>query len=501
MYLLGLDIGSSSVKVALVSTATTEMVAMAQSPNTEMEIASPHEGWAEQHPDLWWTHLVAACQDLAALHPEKMKAVQAIGISYQMHGLVLLDENDEILRPAIIWCDSRAVEIGEAAFAEIGQSTCLHHLLNSPGNFTASKLRWVQENEPETYAKVAVAMLPGDFIAFKLTGIVATTASGLSEGILWDYLEQAPAQLVMNQYEIDSGLLPQVLPTFGEQGKVTPQVAQALGLPSGIPVSYRAGDQPNNALSLHVLNPGEVAATGGTSGVVYGVVEEPLFDPESRVNGFLHVNHLPEKPRIGVLLCINGAGIQFSWLRRMTSHQPLSYTDMSLAAEEIPVGSSGISMLPFGNGAERMLGNKALGAHIHNLDFNRHHIGHLYRAALEGIAFSFVYGLEIMKGMGMETTRLKVDSHNLFQSQVFSQTIANLSRCQIDMLDTNGAIGAARGAGFGAGIYQTLDEAVGRQRILKQYHPQDETQPFEVAYQRWKQLLQESIQNPIFSAL
>ncbi|MEL7533473.1 MAG: FGGY family carbohydrate kinase [Bacteroidota bacterium] len=493
MYLLGFDIGSSSVKAALVSIKDTSSVAMTQSPKIEMEISAPQAGWAEQDPRKWWHHLCMATHQLSAEHPEKMKEVKAIGLSYQMHGLVLLDEQHEVLRPSIIWCDSRAVEIGEKAFHEMGKKECLYHMLNSPGNFTASKLRWVQENEPAIYDKASWAMLPGDYIASRLCGTITTTASGLSEGILWDFRKDAPADLLLDYYDLNPSLIPQQVPTFGIQGKLSASAAEALGLPAGIPLSYRAGDQPNNALSLNVLHPGELAATGGTSGVVYGVVEEATYDPQSRVNGFLHVNHQKDDPRIGILLCINGAGIQYSWLRKLTGGENISYQAMGEEAASIAIGAEGLCILPFGNGAERMLGNKEVGAQIHNLNFNQHSRAHLYRAGLEGIAFSFVYGLEILQEMGLEVKNLKVDSQNLFQSPIFGQTIANLSGAKIEMLDTNGAVGAARGAGYGAGIYASLEEAVGQQKVLRTYQPEQDVAAYESAYQSWKKILEKEL--------
>lgn len=493
MYLLGYDIGSSSIKAALVAIKDTSPVAMTQSPKMEMEISAPKAGWAEQDPQQWWHHLCEATEQLASLHPEKMKEVKAIGLSYQMHGLVLLDKQHKVLRPSIIWCDSRAVGIGDKAFHEMGEEKCLHHMLNSPGNFTASKLRWVKENEPALYEKVAWAMLPGDYIASRLCGTISTTASGLSEGIFWDFRKDAPADILLDHYDLDPSFLPPQVPTFGKQGTLSDAAAEILGLPAGIPLSYRAGDQPNNALSLNVLHPGELAATGGTSGVVYGVVEEATYDPQSRVNGFLHVNHQKENPRIGILLCINGAGIQYSWLRKLTGGEEISYQAMGEAAEGIPIGSDGLCILPFGNGAERMLGNKEVGAQIHKLNFNQHSRAHLYRAGLEGVAFSFVYGLEILKEMGLAVKNLKVDSQNLFRSPIFGQTIANLSGAKIEMLDTNGAVGAARGAGFGAGIYQSLEEAVGQQKVLHTYKPEPKIEAYEAAYGRWKDILEKEL--------
>ena len=485
MYLIGYDIGSSSVKVALVDAASGKTLLRAQYPDREMEMQAPHPGWAEQHPDQWWEGMVQATQRLLQVYPTAKDNVKAIGISYQMHGLVLVDAADQVLRPSIIWCDGRAVDIGAAAFERIGAQTALSHLLNSPGNFTASKLRWVQENEPELYRRVKHFMLPGDYLALKMTGEACTTISGLSEGIFWDFLEQKPAELVFQDYNIDQALTPKIQPTFGVQGQLRPAAAAELGLSPGIPVAYRAGDQPNNALSLNVLEPGEVAATGGTSGVVYAITDQAAFDPLSRVNGFAHVNYTLQQPYVGVLMCINGAGITYNWLRQNTGAGALSYPELEQRAAQIPVGADGLSMLPFGNGAERILNNIDLGAQLQGLNFNRHSQAHLIRAGLEGIAFAFVYGMGILQDMGLDLKVMRVGNDNLFQSRIFAETIATLCQSKIEMLDTTGAVGAAKGAGFGAGLYGTLREALGTTPVVGGYTPLADTSAYEAAYQRW----------------
>lgn len=485
MYLIGYDIGSSSVKVALVDAESGKTLLRAHYPDREMEMQAPHPGWAEQHPDQWWEGMVQATQRLLQVYPAAKDNVKAIGISYQMHGLVLVDDADQVLRPSIIWCDGRAVNIGAAAFERIGAQTALSHLLNSPGNFTASKLRWVQENEPELYRRVKHFMLPGDYLALKMTGEACTTISGLSEGIFWDFLEQKPAELVFQDYGIDQALTPKIQPTFGIQGQLRAAAAAELGLSPGIPVAYRAGDQPNNALSLNVLEPGEVAATGGTSGVVYAITDQAAFDPLSRVNGFAHVNYTLQQPYVGVLMCINGAGITYNWLRKNTGASALSYPELEQMAAQIPVGADGLSMLPFGNGAERILNNVDLGAQVQGLNFNRHGQAHLVRAGLEGIAFSFVYGMSILQEMGLDLKVMRVGNDNLFQSRIFAETIATLCQSKIEMLDTTGAVGAAKGAGFGAGLYGTLREALGSTPVVGGYAPLTDTSAYEAAYQRW----------------
>jgi xylulokinase len=489
MYLIGYDIGSSSVKAALVDVESGKTLVRTQYPDQEMPIQAPQAGWAEQDPAQWWEALVQSTQRLKLGFDFDPQQVKAIGISYQMHGLVLLDKNHEVLRPSIIWCDGRAVSMGEAAFGRIGQEKSLKHLLNSPGNFTASKLRWVQENEPDLYRRIAHFMLPGDYLALRLSGELGTTISGLSEGIFWDFLEKKPADLVFNDYQIDPALTPPILPTFGIQGQLSASAAATLGLAPGIPIAYRAGDQPNNALALNVLEPGEVAATGGTSGVVYALTEKALYDPQSRVNGFAHVNYTLEKPVIGVLMCINGAGIQYAWLRKNLGLTSTNYSDLGKIAATSPIGAKGLSMLPFGNGAERILANRDPGASMQGLNFNIHSQPDLLRAGLEGIAFAFVYGMEILQGMGLSTHIMRVGNDNLFQSAIFSQPIATLMNAQIEVMDTTGAVGAAKGAGYGAGIYSDLRSALGNTPVVGEWAPDGVGEEYREAYLRWKEAL------------
>ncbi len=456
MYLIGYDIGSSSVKASVIEAGTGRCIAAAHYPEEEMPITALKPGWAEQDPALWWTNLLLATAEV--VKKVDSKKIMSVGISYQMHGLVMIDSNREVLRPSIIWCDSRAVPFGDKAFMDLGPEKCLSHLLNSPGNFTASKLKWVKENEPGLFSKVWKIMLPGDFIAMKLTGEVNTTIAGLSEGIFWDFRENAVAGFLLENYGFDPEVIPEIVPTFSVQGKITESVSTETGLPAGIPVSYRAGDQPNNAFSLNVLEPGEIAATAGTSGVVYGISDEVKYDSFSRVNTFAHVNHSAKKNRLGVLLCINGTGILYSWLRK-TVAPGTDYDALNRMASSVPAGSEGVCILPFGNGAERMLGNADPGCSIHGLNFNIHDRVHLIRAGQEGIAFAFHYGMQIMKNMGIDPSVIRAGKANMFLSPVFRDTLAGISGANIELYNTDGAQGAARGAGIGSGKYATAAEA------------------------------------------
>ena len=488
MYLLGYDIGSSSVKASLVEVTTGRCAASAFFPGQEAPIRSDRPGWAEQDPAEWWGYLKQATASVLAQTRCDAADIKAIGVSYQMHGLVCVDRDQHVLRPSVIWCDSRAVPYGQRAFEALGVDWCLTHLLNSPGNFTAAKLAWVKENEPAVYEKIWKIMLPGDYIAMRLTGEAATTVSGLSEGIFWDFVENRPSQRLLDFFGFDASVLSPLVPTFGRQGEVTAAAAAELGLKAGTPVTYRAGDQPNNALSLGVLQPGQIASTAGTSGVVYGVIGQVAHDPLSRVNPFAHVNHTTAAPRLGVLLCINGTGILNAWMRRNVA-AGLSYAEMNELAAGVPVGSDGVSILPFGNGAERMLENRDTGCSIHGVNFNRHGKAHLLRAAQEGIVFSFCYGIEIMQRMGLQVDRIHAGQANMFLSPIFRETLAETSGATIELYDTDGSVGAARGAGLGAGIYRTEEEAFSTLERLAVIEPAGRPE-FRAAYERWKSLIQ-----------
>lgn len=488
--LLGYDIGTSSVKASLVDAQTGQTVASAQYPDSEAPITTLQAGWAEQEPQMWWDELKQATARVAEKAGGSLHDVAAIGISYQMHGLVCVDKEGNALRPSIIWCDGRAVPYGNSAFDGIGHDKCLSHLLNSPGNFTAAKLAWVKENEPELFAKIDKIMLPGDYIAMRLSGgDKQTTVSGLSEGMFWDFKNNEVSKDIMDFYGFSGDMIADIVPTFSVQARVCGVVAEELGLKEGTPISYRGGDQPNNALSLNVMKPGEIAATGGTSGVVYGVLGDVNYDKLSRVNTFAHVNHLQPDTRLGVLLCINGTGILNAWMKRTVAPENISYAEMNELAESVPVGAEGLSVIPFGNGAERVLQNENPGASVHGINFNIHTKAHMLRAAQEGIAFSFAYGIEIMLQMGMEIKTIKAGHANLFLSPLFRRTLAAVTGATIELYETDGSVGAAYGAGIGAGIYKDSDDAFKTLKKISTEAPVSDTEAYREAYELWKKRL------------
>lgn len=489
MLLLGIDLGTSSIKVSVVNADTQKCIATAQYPEDEVDIISVQTGWAEQSPDLWWEHVKQAILKCNATNQYNPKDIAAIGIAYQMHGLVVVDKTQHVLRNSIIWCDSRAVDIGEDAFHDISEEKCLSHLLNSPGNFTASKLAWVKNNEPDVYEKIDKIMLPGDFIAMKLTGEITTTVSALSEGIFWDFKSNTISEDVINYFGFDHSFFPEIHPLFSSHGYLKEIVADHLSLKAGIRVSYKAGDQLNNALSLNVLKPGEIATTAGTSGVIYGVSNQLNYDSQSRINSFAHVNHQPDEKRIGILLCINGAGIFNRWIKNIAGSN-MPYQALNDAAAEISIGSDGLMALPFGNGAERMLENKILGGHFHNLDFNIHTNAHMVRAVQEGIAFAFRYGLDIMRGNGIDPTIIRAGKSNLFLSDVFTQSFVNSTNVEIEFYEGDGSFGAAIGAGIGAGIYKDAAAALSNRKPVGLVEPHSK-HIYDDLYEKWKELLHE----------
>lgn len=493
-YLLGFDVGSSSVKATVIDAETGLPVGSATSPQQEMPIRSDKPGWAEQDPEMWWTHVKNAVRAIKSRYNLDMGEIGAIGISYQMHGLVLVDKNLSVLRPSIIWCDSRAVGIGDQAFEALGAGYCLGHCLNSPGNFTASKLKWVKENEPSLYNRIHKMMLPGDYIAMRMTGLVQTTVSGLSEGIMWDFRENKISKKLLDYYGIDSNFIPDVVPTFSAHGELSKEAASELGLAPGTKISYRAGDQPNNAFSLNVLEPGEVAATAGTSGVIYGIGDKAFYDEKSRVNTFVHVNHDAGRERYGVLLCLNGTGILNSWMKRNMASANVSYDDMNRIASEAPIGADGLLALPFGNGAERILENKDIGAHIGGLNFNRHNQSHVLRAGQEGIVYALNYGFAIMKKMNLQIERIKAGKANMFLSPLFREAFATVTGAAVELYNTDGSQGAARGAGVGAGIYPSLKEAFRGLKTLEVIEPDvRKAERYAEAYQKWLAYLNEHL--------
>lgn len=489
-YLLGFDVGSSSVKASLVNVDTGKCAATAFYPESEAPIIAVKAGWAEQDPQMWWENAKLSLKKIMAESGVKGDEIAAIGISYQMHGLVCVDKDYKALRPSIIWCDSRAVPYGERAFADLGAEKCLGHLLNSPGNFTAAKLAWVRENEPQTYERIHKIMLPGDYLALRLSGQANTTVSGLSEGMFWDFRNGRVADFLMDYYGFDNSIISDIVPTFSIQSCVSAEAAAETGLKEGTPITYRAGDQPNNALSLNVFNPGEIASTAGTSGVVYGVLGDVNYDPKSRVNTFAHVNHTADQTRLGVLLCINGTGILNAWVRRTVAPEGISYADMNDLTASVPIGSEGVTVIPFGNGAERVLENREIGCSLNGINFNKHGKAHIVRAAQEGIVFSFCYGMEVMQQMGMNIRKIHAGRANMFLSPLFRDTLAGVSGATIELYDTDGSVGAAKGAGIGAGIYKDNNEAFATLDKLQVIEP-DEAHRNEYlnAYARWKETL------------
>ena len=486
-YFIGYDLGSSSLKTALVSADTGEVVAVVKTPSEEMEIQAPQPGWAEQDPQRWWECVCEGTRVILNKTGISGEAVRGIGIAYQMHGLVPLNSDGNPVRPSIIWCDSRAVSTGDTAAQDLGEERCRSRLLNEPGNFTGSKLRWMQEHEPELFRQIHAIQLPGDYIAYRLSGQLQTTGSGLSEGTLWDFSRDEPAYWLLDHWGISGDLIPEIVPTFGLQATVSETAARATGLAKGTPILYRAGDQPNNAFTLNVLEPGELAATAGTSGVLYGVTDQKEVRELKRFNHFLHVNDTSDHPRIGQLLCINGAGIAYRWLKQQLGD--ISYTEMNELALQVPAGSEGLVCLPFGNGAERLFENREPKAGFSGIDFNRHKRRHLCRAVLEGVAYSFRYGMEIMEAGGIRFETIRAGNDNLFQASVFTSTLAGLGRKPVELYRVTGAVGAARACMVPGKGLEEVRRQTASQDYLTTVLPPEDTDIIFKGYQQWRREL------------
>jgi len=493
MKTLGIDIGSSFIKVAFYDHETGRDLAKSQVPDQEMPIRADQPGWACQDPEMWWENTKLAILRAIEQSGVSGRNIGAIGITYQMHGLVYLDQHGTPLGDSIIWCDSRAVATGEMLADKLGNEYCQSHLLNLPGNFTASKLRWIRNDDPVLYEKIRHILLPGDYIGYRLTGDITTTITGLSEGIFWDFRHNQVSEELLEVAAISKDLLPDTVPVFGLQGKLLPSVALELGLNPGTPVAYRAGDQPNNAFSLNVNKPGEVAATAGTSGVVYGVTDQLAADPLNRINTFAHVNHTVQLPRLGILLCINGTGILNSWLRKNVA-TGMNYEAMNHEALKVSPGSEGLLMIPFGNGAERMLQHTGISCRMSGLNFNRHGTAHILRAAQEGIAYAFRYGVDIMKASGMNVSVIRAGNTNMFQSELFRQTLADVCQVTIDLYETDGATGAAIGAAVGAGFCPGVESAFSNIKRVRVIEPSADKTQQEELYYGWKRFLENSLE-------
>lgn len=490
MYFLGIDLGSSSIKLSVLDGEKGLTLCSVKVPENEMEIEAPKFGWAEQDPIKWWEYVKQGFRLLKEKNNIDLKKIKGIGIAYQMHGLVLTDDKLNPVRPSIIWCDSRAVGIGNKVYEALGAEVCQSQILGSPGNFTASKLKWVKDNEPEVFKKASFMMLPGDFIAAKLSGVPQISTSGLSEAALWDFSKAKLATQILDQMEISTDLIPEVVPNFGDQATVNAEVAAELGLDSGVKITYRAGDQPNNAFSLNVLKSGDIATTAGTSAVMYAVTDKNTGDDQNRINTFLHVNDTELQKSNGVLLCINGSGITYQWLRKLLSHgreKMISYEQLNLEAAKVAPGSEGLRFYPFGNGVERIFNNREVNSGIENLNFNIHKPTHLVRSACEGIVFAMNYGFEVMKSLGATGQVIRAGKENLFLSPVFREIFTSTTQTTLELYNTSGSEGAARGAAYGYGFYSRFEEAFESLKRLDTIEPNKElVSQYQDIYEEWK---------------
>ncbi|WP_339655368.1 FGGY-family carbohydrate kinase, partial [uncultured Salegentibacter sp.] len=344
---------------------------------------------------------------------------------------------------------------------------------------------------PENFKKASIMMLPGDYIAAKLSETPQISTSGLSEAALWDFSKGKLATEVLDKMGLSEDFIPEIVPSFGDQATVSSAIANELGLDPDTKINYRAGDQPNNAFSLNALKPGDIATTAGTSAVMYAVSAENTFDPESRVNTFLHVNNTEKAKHNGVLLCINGSGILYQWLRKIISvgrEELIPYEKLNEEAAKVEPGSKGLRFYPFGNGVERIFSNKEVNSGIENLNYNIHQPAHLIRSACEGIVFAMNYGFEVMQSIGVEGKVVRAGKDNLFLSPVFREIFVNTTQTTLELYNTSGAEGAARGAAVGYGFYKEFDDAFTSLKCLERMEPDPKlSKQYQEIYQEWKQ--------------
>lgn len=473
MAFLGIDVGTSSVKVSIVGEDGVILASATAPASSERAINSPNPNWAEQNPEDWWED---AQQAILNLPLEARLQVEAIGIAYQMHGLVLVDSQFQPVRPSIIWCDGRNIQESQILAESLGLDALENRLLNKPGTLTLAKLAWVAEHEPETLAKAHTFGLPGDFIAYKLTGEWSTTKSGYSEMVGWDFGASIPFEEGFRKagWKLP---LPEARPNLEEGAPIQKVIAEKLGLPPSARVTYRAGDQPNNAFGLGVLQQGETAISAGTSGVLYGIGDSSPGLHEG-INRFLHVNS-----QIGVLMCLNGVGSALAFARR-TWFQNQSYEALSeLASQANPENCP--YFFPFGNGAERILSERAFSGFT-ELDFNRHNLPELARSVFEGIAFAYRLGSEKMEKAGCLSKVVNGTESGLLKSSFFAQLLANELQVELILSEGDGSTAAARGAALG------IKKILPKPAPLKRYLP---TSPANhERFSHWHKILEKFLQ-------
>jgi len=445
-YLIGIDASTTATKALLIDDRG-EIVAVAA---TEYDFQTPHPLWSEQDPALWWDGAVASVRRVLAESGIDPAAVVGVGLTGQMHGLVLVDAAGQVLRPSILWNDQRTASQCDEIRARLGKS----ELVRITGNdaltgFTAPKILWVQENEPDVYARIHKILLPKDYVRYRLTGDFATDRAGAGGTLLVELATRDWSPTVVEAL----GLRPEWLPPTHEgtqiTGVVSAAAAEATGLRAGTPVVGGGGDQAAQATGVGAVEEGIVALTLGTSGVVFATADKPFYQPEGRLHAFPHA--LPGKWHLmGVMLSAAGS---LRWYRD-TLAPGAAYDDLLAPAAAIPAGSDGLLFLPYLTGERTPHPDPlARGAFV-GLTV-RHTQPHLTRSVLEGVAFGLRDSFELMKDAGLSAIRQVRVSGGGARSPLWRQILADVLGSELVTVNTTegAAFGAALLAGVGAGIW------------------------------------------------
>ena len=461
-YMMGIDVGTTGTRAVIVR-PDGHVVGAATGDHQPMRMLRP--GWAEQDPEDWWQAALVAIRRALSEARLKGSEVAAVGFTGQMHGVVLLDKALTVLRPALIWCDQRSQPQCEWITQKTGRERLIQYVSNPAlTGFSAPKLLWVRDNEPQVFERAAHFLLPKDFVRFRMTGEFASDVSDASGTLLFDVTNRRWSREMLAALEIDSALLPRVFESPEITGEITQETAVLTGLTAGTPVAAGAGDQAASAVGNGIVLPGLTSATLGTSGVIFSYTESPKLDPRGRIHTFCHA--VPGKWH--VMGVTQGAGLSLRWFRdqfapsetwyaRNTDADP--YELLIRQAERVPAGCDGLLWLPY------LMGERTphLDAQARGMWFGltaAHTRAHLIRSILEGVAFSLRDSLEIFKEIEIPVEQIRASGGGS-RSFLWRQIQADIFGKELVTLRTSegSALGAALLAGVGARIYASVEES------------------------------------------
>ncbi|NMB45770.1 MAG: xylulokinase [Firmicutes bacterium] len=490
--MIGIDIGTSGVKT-LVVTETGKIVAQA---TAEYPLYHPKAGWAEQDPEDWWQATLTTLKKIGEDLGSDADRVKAIGLSGQMHGSVFLDKSGNVLRPAILWCDVRTADQCRYITETVGRDELIRHTSNPAlEGFTAPKIVWLQQNEPDVYRQVAKVLLPKDYVRYRLTGEIFTEMSDAAGSLLLDVTHRRWSEPVLQALNIDPEILPECRESIDVCGTLTQQVAESTGLPAGIPVAGGGADNACGATGAGIVRPGRVLSSIGSSGVIVVHTDQPQTDPQGKVHTFNHA--IPH--RWYVMGVIMAAGLSLKWFRDNLGHlekqmESLTGTDaydlMSAQAAPTPPGAEGLVFLPYLNG-ERTPHADAYARGVFFGLTPRHTRGHLIRAVMEGVVYALRDSVEIIRAMGIPIEQVRAIGGGA-KSPLWRQMQADIMQLEVATLniDEGPAFGAALLAGVCAQVYSSVEEAAENTvRIVHTTEPnRDLTRLYDDYYQLFRSL-------------